>query len=107
MTTEPPLWRIEMELLTLVRFRKGCLVISNTSSAIAGRPPATAVRADEDRSGGDVSRQGRAAGEVVAVVQEAEDDAELGLGLGVLVEVVGQGGADVGCRDGHGDHLLK
>ncbi|MFF8387395.1 hypothetical protein ACF053_27680 [Streptomyces kanasensis] len=48
-----------------------------------------AVGADEDRSGGDVAGQGRAAGEVVAVVEEAEDDADLALVLGVLVEVGG------------------
>ncbi|MFD5135669.1 hypothetical protein ACFWMX_05405 [Streptomyces sp. NPDC058378] len=67
----------------------------------------TAVAADEDRASGDVSRQGFAAGEVVAVVEEGLDDVDLALVLGVLVQVRGDGGADVLGRDGHGDHLLK
>ncbi|MEU9523235.1 hypothetical protein [Streptomyces sp. NPDC048224] len=48
-----------------------------------------------------------AAGEVVAVVDQAKDDVELALVLGVLIQVGGDGGADVVCRDGHDDHLLK
>lgn len=55
----------------------------------------TAVAADEDRACGDVSRQGLAAGEVIAVVEKALDDVDLTLVVGVLVEVRGDGGADV------------
>jgi hypothetical protein len=65
------------------------------------------VGADEDRTGGGVAGQCLAAGEVVAVLQQSENDGEFTLVLGVLIEVGGDGGADVVSCDGHGDHLLK
>ncbi|MEV2250719.1 hypothetical protein AB0I94_09095 [Streptomyces sp. NPDC050147] len=62
---------------------------------------------DEDRAGGGVAGQGGAVGEVVAVVEETAYGVEFAFVLGVLVEAGGDGGADVVCCDGHGDHLLK
>lgn len=65
------------------------------------------IGAYEDRTGGGVAGQCLAAGEVVAILQQPEDGDEFTLVLGLLIEVGGDGGADVVDCDGHGDHLLK
>ncbi len=61
----------------------------------------------EDRAGGHVAAELLAGGEVSSGVEEVENGGEVGFVLGVGVEVGGEGGADVVCRDGQVDHLLK
>lgn len=65
------------------------------------------VRPDENRAGGRMTAELLTGGEVGSGIQEFEGDGQAGLLLGVLLKVGVQRGADVVCRDGHGDHLLK
>ncbi|MEV5989664.1 hypothetical protein AB0L85_32765 [Streptomyces sp. NPDC052051] len=47
------------------------------------------VGADEDHTSGGVAGQGLAAGEVAAVIEQAENDTEFALVLGMYVEAGG------------------